>query len=118
MSKAKHPWLPWALIVLVAGAGLTFFFGKLHAPRQIPANAMIEQCYKLRAGETLKYRFKGEDMIAFDVRRGGDGMFEPRLAPFDEGSFTAPTTDEYCLRFGNSLARAQTIEYSVVRDQK
>lgn len=116
MAKAKHAWLPWLLIIGVAGSGAYFFISKVRAPRSVPASGILERCYSLREGETISYRFKGEDMVSFDIRRGGDGMFEPQLAPFDEGTFTAPSTDEYCLRFGNSLARAQQIEYSVKRE--
>lgn len=117
MAKRKKSgrWLPWLLIVAVAGGAGYVFWTKLERSKTVAANAVIERCYTLRAGETIKYKFKGEDLVAFDIRRGGDGMFSPQVVPFDEGEFTADSQDEYCLRFVNALDRPQQISWSVQR---
>lgn len=115
--KKKGSWLPWLLIVAVAGSAGFVFWQKMERAKTVAANAVIERCYSLRAGETIKYSFKGEDLVAFDIRRGGDGLFSPQVVPFDEGDFTADSADEYCLRFTNALDRPQKITWSVQRQQ-
>ena len=115
--KKKSSWLPWLLILGVAGVAGFLFWNKLERAKTVAANAVIERCYELRAGETIRYSFKGEDMVAFDIRRGGDGMFSPQVVPFDSGEFTADSAGEYCLRFTNALNQPQKITYSVQRQR-
>jgi len=117
-KKKKGSWLPWLLILGIAGSAGFFFWHKLERAKAVAANALIERCYELRAGETIKYSFKGEDLVAFDIRRGGDGLFSPQVVPFDDGSFTADGDGEYCLRFVNALNRPQKIVYSVQRQPR
>lgn len=116
MAKKKKSSFIWFffLIIIVAGAGF-FFWQKTQAPRLIPAGEILERCYQLHENEKIEYRFRGEDMVSFDIRRGGDSMMPPRVLPSDEGSFIADSDGEYCMRFGNSLARPQKIEYWVKR---
>ncbi|NQD36244.1 hypothetical protein HPT27_04345 [Permianibacter sp. IMCC34836] len=114
-KRKKGSWLPWVLIVGVAGSAGYLFWQKMDRAKTVAANGVIERCYELRAGETIKYSFKGEDLVAFDIRRGGDGMFSPQVVPFDQGDFTADSSGEYCLRFVNALPRPQKISYSVQR---
>ncbi len=116
--KKKTSWLPWLIILSIAGAAGFLFWNKLERAKTVAANGVIERCYELRAGETIKYKFKGEDLVAFDIRRGGDGMFSPQVLPFDDGEFTADSADEYCLRFVNALNRPQKISWSVQRQPK
>ena len=116
--KKKVGWLPWVLILAVAGTAGYLFWSKMERAKTVAANGVIERCYELRAGETIQYKFKGEDLVAFDIRRGGDGLFSPQLLPFDEGEFTADSNDEYCLRFVNALDRPQQITWSVLRQPK
>jgi len=115
--KKKSNWIPWVLIVAVAGSAGYVFWQKLERGKTVAANGVIERCYELRAGETIQYKFKGEDLVAFDIRRGGDGMFSPQVVPFDDGEFTADSADEYCLRFTNALDRPQKITWSVQRQR-
>lgn len=113
--KGSPKWLPWLIILVLMGGAVFFFYNKMTGGRSLRVGEVAERCYPLKAGETIRYTFSGEDMVSFDIRRGGDGMFPPRLVPMDAGEFTAPTTDDYCLRFGNPLEREQKIQYSVVR---
>ncbi len=101
-----------ALTGLVTLLLATGFFNK---QKPLAAGATMERCYPLKAGDKIHYRFKGEDMVSFDIRRGGDSMMPPRVVPFDQGDFIADDNGEYCLRFGNPLEHAQTIEYRVER---
>lgn len=116
--KTRTAWLPWLLIVVVAGAGGYLFWQKLEQAKIVAANGLIERCYELRAGETIRYAFRGEDLVAFDIRHGGDGLFSPQVVAFDDGEFTADTAGEYCLRFVNALSRPQKITYTIQRQPK
>lgn len=113
-KKKKFPALMVSLVLVVGLAGF-LIWQKISAPRLIPAGEILERCYQLHTGEKIAYRFQGEDMVSFDIRRGGDSMMAPRVVPSDEGAFVADSDGEYCLRFGNALTRAQKIEYSVKR---
>lgn len=87
----------------------------LSKQKQIAAGEVLERCYNLKQGDKIRYQFKGNEMLSFDIRRGGDSMMPARLVPFDHGEFSADDNGEYCLRFGNPLNHVQAIEYRVER---
>lgn len=105
-------------VVVVIAVGFfsrTPLLALFNKQRHIPAGEILERCYSLKTGDKIHYRFKGEEMVSFDIRRGGDSMMPARLVPFDEGDFVADDNGEYCLRFGNPLNRPQGLEYLVER---
>ena len=117
-KKKKRKFVPVILLLTLIVGGWYFrapLLGLLNKQKQIPAGETLERCYSLKAGDKIHYRFKGEEMVSFDIRRGGDSMMPPRLIPFDDSDFTADDGGEYCLRFGNPLNHPQAVEYSVTR---
>lgn len=86
---------------------------------QIAQGKFEEHCVKLAGGESLKYRFKADAPLAFNIHhhRGHEVLYPIKRDAVLRlsGKFMAPAADDYCLMWENKGAEAVRLRGVVER---
>jgi hypothetical protein len=90
-----------------------------HFALDVPARGFEEHCLKLESGERIRYRFRANGDVDFNIHyhRGSDVHYPVRTGAIQtaDATFSAPQTDDYCLMWERKGDGAVKIEGSVDR---
>jgi len=104
------------LVTALAGAAAARFG---HFAFDVPARGFEEHCLKLETGERIRYRFRVNGEVDFNIHyhRGNDVHYPVRTGAVQtaDETFIAPQTDDYCLMWERKGDGAVRIEGSVDR---
>jgi hypothetical protein len=105
------------LLVTALASAAPARFG--HFALDVPARGFEEHCLKLEAGERIRYRFRANGDVDFNIHyhRGSDVHYPVRSGAVQtaDATFSAPQTDDYCLMWERKGDGAVRIEGSVDR---
>lgn len=104
------------LVTALAGAAAARFG---HFAFDVPARGFEEYCLKLEGGERVRYRFRADGEVDFNIHyhRGNDVDYPVKTGGVQtaDETFIAPQADDYCLMWERKSAGAVRIEGSVDR---
>jgi hypothetical protein len=88
--------------------------------RTIAAGGFDELCLPLTAGQRLRYRFRAEAPLDFNIHhhRGREVFYPVRVTARREQplvDFTAPAADDYCLMWENRGAHPVRVDGEIAR---
>jgi hypothetical protein len=88
--------------------------------RTVAAGGFDELCLPLTAGQRLRYRFRAEAPLDFNIHhhRGREVFYPVRATALREqplADFTAPAADDYCLMWENRGAHPVRVDGEIAR---
>lgn len=118
-----HRIAPALLALLIGGASAAPLATDGPFVRTVAAGGFDEICLHLAAGQQLRYAFKAEAALDFNIHhhRGRDVFYPVRLAALREQTgarFTAPAADDYCLMWENRGLGPVKVEGEIAREPR
>lgn len=112
--------VPALLALSIGGASAAPPAGDGPFVRTVAAGGFDEICLRLDAGQPLRYAFKADGPLDFNIHhhRGREVFYPVRAAALREqpaARFTAPAADDYCLMWENRGAAAVKVEGEIAR---
>jgi hypothetical protein len=114
---------PVLLALSIGGASAAPLAGDGPFVRTVAAGGFDEVCLRLEAGQPLRYAFKAEAALDFNIHhhRGREVFYpvrETRLREQPPARFAAPAADDYCLMWENRGVAAVKVEGEIAREPR